>query len=34
MVSNKAITVSFYQSASLNEPVRDWLLDLDKADRQ
>ena len=34
MVSNKTITVSFYKSASENEPVRNWLLSLDKADRQ
>jgi len=34
VASNKAITVSFYRSAAANEPVRDWLLGLDKADRQ
>jgi phage-related protein len=34
MASNKAITVSFYRSPSVNEPVRDWLLGLDKIDRQ
>lgn len=34
MTSGKAITVSFYQSRSSNEPVRDWLLGLDKIDRQ
>lgn len=30
----KKITAAFYQAASGSEPVRDWLLDLSREDRQ
>ena len=31
---NKKITVVFYRTEAGNEPVREWLLDLDKEDKQ
>jgi hypothetical protein len=30
----KRITAHFYQTSGNNRPVRDWLLELDAADRQ
>lgn len=34
MVNIKRISAAFYESAAGNVPVREWLLSLDKADRQ
>lgn len=34
MVNIKRIYAAFYENAAGNVPVRDWLLSLDKADRQ